>query len=182
MRVVKTKLEGVVIIDPVVHGDNRGFFVETHRQDRYAEAGIAGPFVQDNMSRSSQGTLRGLHYQIRHPQGKLVSVVEGQITDVAVDLRRGSPTYGEHVLVPLDDKTRRQLFVPIGFAHGFCVISESAIVQYKCTDYYDANAERGVRWDDPTLAIRWPVRNPILSERDKNLPLLASAEPFEHGA
>lgn len=173
MNVIDTELPGVKIIEPRVHGDGRGFFVETFQAKRYAEAaGIDLPFVQDNHSRSRRGVLRGLHLQTRRPQGKLVRVARGEVFDVAADIDPKSPTFGRWVGVTLSDTNHRQLWVPAGYAHGFVVLSETADFEYKCTDYYDPEAETGARWDDPQLAIAWPIPDPILSEKDKRLPSL----------
>lgn len=161
----------IFVIDPDVYPDSRGFFFELYHDGRYRGA-IPERFVQDNVSRSSHGVIRGLHYQIGRPQGKLVTVLEGEILDIAVDIRRGSPTFGTHVDIPLSGDTCRQLYIPPGFAHGFCVTGPSALVLYKCTELYDPSAERGIRWDDPSLAIRWPVGSPVLSDRDRRLPAL----------
>lgn len=166
MQVTKTELPGVLMIDPVVHGDDRGFFIETFNEKRYADAGISLPFVQDNMSRSARGTLRGLHLQNPHAQGKLVSALEGVVFDVAVDLRVGSPNFGEWVGVELSEQNRRQLYVPPGFAHGFCVTSEFATFSYKCTDLYHPECEVAVAYNDPRIGARWPVENPKLSAKD----------------
>ena len=173
MRFVPTDLPDVLVIEPDVHMDGRGFFLETYHVDRYREHGIAGPFVQDNHSRSVAGTLRGLHLQVRHAQGKLIRVIEGEVFDVAVDVRRGSPTFGRWVGVTLTADNFRQCYVPPGFAHGFCVVSPIAQVEYKATDVYDPAAELGVAWNDPALAIRWPVSQPLLSARDSAYPTLA---------
>ena len=173
MRFVPTDLPDVLVIEPDVHMDGRGFFLETYHVDRYREHGIAGPFVQDNHSRSVAGTLRGLHLQVRHAQGKLIRVIEGEVLDVAVDVRRGSPTFGRWVGVTLTADNFRQCYVPPGFAHGFCVVSPIAQVEYKATDVYDPAGELGVAWNDPALAIRWPVSQPLLSERDSAYPMLA---------
>ena len=166
MKVLPTELEGVLVIEPRVFRDPRGFFVETYHADRYREAGVDAVFVQDNHSRSERGTLRGLHAQEKFPQAKLVRVIEGEIWDVAVDIRVGSPTFGRHVGVTLCAKDQRQIFVPTGFAHGFCVISESAQVEYKCTDFYHSEDELRVQWNDPELGIPWPVKEPQLSDKD----------------
>ena len=166
MRVVPTAIPEVVILEPVVHTDGRGFFLETYHADRYRQHGIGGPFVQDNHSRSLAGTLRGLHLQLRRPQGKLIRVIEGEIFDVAVDVRRGSPTFGRWVGVSLTAENFKQVYVPPGFAHGFCVVSSIAQVEYKCTDLYDPESELGVAWNDPALGITWPVTQPLLSRRD----------------
>lgn len=173
MNVHPTEIEGVLIVEPAVFRDPRGFFLETWHAEKYERAGIAGPFVQDNHSRSVRGTLRGLHAQRRHPQGKLVRAVRGEIWDVAVDIRPGSKTFGRWTAATLSEDNFRQLWVPPGMAHGFCVTSEVAEVEYKCTAPYDRADEIGVRWDDPALGIRWPVSAPILSPKDLALPTLA---------
>ena len=173
MRVSATELPDVLLIEPKVHVDGRGFFVETYHADRYRQHGICPPFVQDNHSRSVAGTLRGLHLQIRRPQGKLVRVIEGQVFDVAVDVRRGSPTFGRWVGVDLSAENYRQVYIPPGFAHGFCVVSPIAQVEYKCTDFYDPGGELGIAWNDPVLAIAWPVAEPLLSPRDTRHRTLA---------
>lgn len=170
MRVLETPLDGVMVIEPHVHGDARGFFLETWRADRYAEAGLPCLFVQDNHSLSCRRTLRGLHWQWRRPQGKLVRVVEGAIFDVAVDLRIDSPTFGQWFGVELTSENFRQIYVPPSFAHGFCVTSEVAQVEYKCTDYYDPEGESGLMWNDPDLGIAWPITDPLLSQRDQQHP------------
>ncbi|MEH6824473.1 MAG: dTDP-4-dehydrorhamnose 3,5-epimerase [Motiliproteus sp.] len=167
MRVIDTKLAGVKIIEPRVFGDARGFFLETFQADRYAEAGITQPFVQDNHSRSGQGVLRGLHFQKTKPQGKLVRVVRGEVYDVAVDIRLGSPTFGQWEGVVLSDDNKRQYWLPPGFAHGFVVLSDSADFEYKCTDYYDPGDEGCLLWNDPTVGIDWPIANPLLSAKDQ---------------
>ena len=174
MRSVPTTIPGVVIIEPDVYRDSRGFFLETYHADKYLGAGIPGPFVQDNHSRSVQGTLRGLHLQIRRPQGKLVRVIEGEIFDVAVDVRRGSPTFAQWMGVTLSAENFRQCYLPPGFAHGFAVVSAVAQVEYKCTDIYDPKSELGIAWNDPAIGINWPIAEPLLSERDtRHLPLSA---------
>ena len=173
MRFVATEIPGVLVVEPDVHADGRGFFLETYHADRYREHGIAGTFVQDNHSRSLVGTLRGLHLQLRHPQGKLIRVIEGEIFDVAVDVRRGSPTFGRWVGVTLTAEHFKQLYVPPGFAHGFCVVSPIAQVEYKCTDIYDPASEIGIAWSDPAIGIPWPVTRPLLSKRDAEHPMLA---------
>lgn len=173
MRVLPTELPGVLIIEPDVHHDGRGFFVETYHADRYRQHGIAGPFVQDNHSQSVAGTVRGLHLQLRRPQGKLIRVIEGEVFDVAVDVRRGSPAFGRWVGVTLSADSFRQCYIPPGFAHGFCVISPIAQLEYKCTDVYDPADEIGIAWNDPALGIQWPVMTPILSTRDRRHPTLA---------
>lgn len=167
MRVIETELPGVVVIEPEVHKDERGFFLETFHGERYRRHGLPEVFVQDNHSRSVRGTLRGLHAQLRRPQGKLVRVVAGEVWDVAVDIRVGSPTFRKWVAVVLSAGNFRELYVPPGFAHGFCVLSEVAEVEYKCTDYYDPESELRLAWNDPELAIPWPVRDPILSAKDR---------------
>ena len=162
------------MIEPDVHHDGRGFFLESYHAAKFAAAGIHSRFVQDNHSRSVHATLRGLHLQIARPQAKLLRVIEGEIYDVAVDVRRGSPTFGRWVGVTLSADSHRQCYVPAGFAHGFSVISETAQVEYKCTDLYDPDSEIGIAWDDPELGIRWPIRQPILSDRDRANPRLAA--------
>ena len=177
MRVVATDIPEVLVVEPDVHADGRGFFLETYHADRYRAHGIVGPFVQDNHSRSGRDTLRGLHLQRARPQGKLVRVIEGEIYDVAVDVRRGSPTFGRWVAVTLSASNFKQCFIPPGFAHGFCVTSEVAQVEYKCTALYDPASEIGIAWNDPTLAIAWPTAQPILSPRDsRNLTMTAQAD------
>lgn len=168
IRVYPTELEGVLIVEPDVFRDERGFFLETYHHRRYAEQGIDCEFVQDNHSRSARGVLRGLHFQdLSAPMAKLVRCSHGAILDVAVDLRLGSPTFGHHVAVELSDENARQLFVPVGFGHGFLTLSESAEVQYKCSGFYTPAAEGAVRWDDPELAIDWPVDDPLVSAKDR---------------
>lgn len=174
MRVLPTELPDVLIVEPDVHRDGRGFFLETYHADRYLEHGIRGPFIQDNLSRSTAGTLRGLHLQLERPQGKLIHVIEGEVFDVAVDVRRGSPTFGRWIGIVLSAENFKQCYVPAGFAHGFCVVSPMAQVSYKCTDFYDPAAEVGIAWDDPALAIDWPIAVPLLSERDRQHPTLAA--------
>jgi len=172
VKIVATELDGVVVIEPRVFEDQRGFFFESYHAERYAEAGIPAAFVQDNHSCSAKSTIRGLHYQFRRPQAKLLRVIRGTVFDVAVDIRRGSPTFGRWVGVELSAENKRQLFIAAGLAHGFCVTSEVAEVEYKCTDFYVADDQHGVLWRDPTINIPWPVREPILSNRDREyLPL-----------
>jgi dTDP-4-dehydrorhamnose 3,5-epimerase len=166
MRLAPADIPGIVIIDPDVYRDERGFFLETYHAEKYHAAGIPGPFVQDNHSRSLKGTLRGLHLQIKRPQGKLVRVIQGEIFDVAVDVRRGSPTFGKWTGVTLSAENFRQCYLPPGFAHGFVVISEVAEVEYKCTELYDPGSELGIAWNDPAIGIKWPVSDPLLSDRD----------------
>ena len=177
MKLVQTELEGVVVIEPRVFEDPRGFFMETFHRERYAALGIRDDFCQDNLSFSSRNTLRGLHYQFPHAQAKLVQVLQGEIFDVAVDIRRGSPTFGRAVAVTLSERNRRQLFIPKGFAHGFCVLSETALFAYKCSDFYAPDCDRGVLWSDPAIGIRWPVEEPLLSVKDQTLPLLENIPP-----
>ncbi len=177
MKVIPTDLPGVVLLEPKVFGDHRGFFLETFQQERYRQAGVDLPFVQDNHSRSRRGVLRGLHFQLRHPQGKLVQVMRGEVFDVAVDIRRGSPTFGRWFGAVLSDENHRQLYIPPGFAHGFCVLSEEVDFFYKCTEYYHPEDEDGVFWRDPAIGIDWPIAEPLLSERDASLPLLADMVP-----
>jgi dTDP-4-dehydrorhamnose 3,5-epimerase len=173
LKRIDTEIDGVYIIEPVVHGDARGYFYESFHAEKYKALGIDVRFVQSNVSRSAQGVLRGLHYQWPHPQGKLVSVLEGEVYDVAVDIRRGSPTFGKHEAAMLTGANHRQLWIPEGFAHGFCVVSESATFIYQCTDLYDPKADAGVRWNDAALAIDWPVAAPLLSAKDEQSPFLA---------
>jgi dTDP-4-dehydrorhamnose 3,5-epimerase len=167
-----TPIPGVVVVEPTVHRDERGFFVETYHEPRYRENGIPERFVQDNHSRSVRGILRGLHAQSPHPQGKLVRCVEGTVWDVAVDVRTGSPSFGRHFGCELSAEDFRQLYVPPGLLHGFCVLSDTAQVEYKCTAVYDAASDFSVRWDDPELAIPWPIDRPVLSDKDRDAPLL----------
>jgi dTDP-4-dehydrorhamnose 3,5-epimerase len=176
-RRLETQLEGVVLLEPAVHGDERGFLVETFSRAEWAELGIDVDFVQDNHSRSGQGILRGLHFQTSPGQAKLVRCVRGRIWDVAVDLRRGSPTFGRWEGHELDDERHRQLFVPVGFAHGFCVLSEVADVHYKLSSLYHQATEAGIAWDDPDVAVEWPLDDPQTSERDRNAPRLAEVAP-----
>jgi dTDP-4-dehydrorhamnose 3,5-epimerase len=175
VKVTPTELPGVLLVEPRVFGDARGFFLETFHAERYAGAGIVGPFVQDNLSRSVKHTLRGLHFQEPQPQGKLVHVLRGAVWDVAVDVRNGSPHFGAWVGLELSEDNRRQLWIPPGFAHGFCVLSDSADFFYKCTDFYAPESERCVRWNDPAIGIRWPVRSPRLSAKDAVAPALADS-------
>jgi dTDP-4-dehydrorhamnose 3,5-epimerase len=167
VRITTLDIPGLLLIEPDLFRDRRGLFCETFHERRYAEAGITERFVQDNYSRSVRGTLRGLHYQEPHAQGKLVMALEGAVYDVVLDIRKGSPTFGKWYGVELSPDNYRQLYIPPGCAHGFCVISEHAAFLYKCTDYYSPGDERGVRWNDPALGISWPVSNPILSAKDQ---------------
>ncbi len=178
MQISETRLRGMYLIEPRVFADERGFFMETYHQAKFADGGITLPFVQDNHSRSCRGTLRGLHYQIQHPQGKLVRVVQGEVYDVGVDLRRDSPTFGLWIGEYLSAENKRQLYVPPGFAHGFCVVSETAEVTYKCTDLYHPEHERSLLWNDPQLDIDWPIEEPILSAKDAAGSPLGEAETY----
>lgn len=173
MKVINTKLDTVLVIKPQIFEDKRGFFLESFNKDKYEKAGIKLDFVQDNHSSSSRGVLRGLHFQKNKPQGKLVRVVRGEVFDVAVDLREGSPTFGQWESIILTEKNKLQFWVPPGFAHGFVVLSDTADFEYKCTDYYDSSDEGSLFWNDPELNIPWPIDNPKLSEKDLNAPLLA---------
>jgi len=166
MKITESKLSGVLTIEPQVFGDSRGFFMESWSQKRYQDAGIQQQFVQSNVSKSQYGVLRGLHFQNPNPQGKLVYVLDGEVFDVAVDIRKGSPTFGSYDAVILNDKNHKQFYVPEGFAHGFCVLSESATFCYMCTNYYDSTADASLLWCDEDLAIDWPIDSPVLSEKD----------------
>ena len=178
MNIVETDVPGVLIVEPAVHGDERGWFLETWQANRYAEGGIKGDFVQDNMARSRHGILRGLHLQHPHAQGKLVQVVMGEVFDVAVDVRRGSPHFGKWVGVLLSGESHRQLWVPPGFAHGYLVTSNEAVFSYKCTDYYHPETDLSIRWDDPDIGIDWPIVGPpVLSEKDATALLLKDVAP-----
>ncbi|MEM7502628.1 MAG: dTDP-4-dehydrorhamnose 3,5-epimerase [Pseudomonadota bacterium] len=180
MKLNATTIPDVLTVDPVVHGDDRGFFMETFRADGFAENAGAHSFVQENHSRSAKNVLRGLHYQIQRPQGKLVRVVSGAVFDVAVDLRRDSTTFGQHVGMELSAENKRQLWVPPGFAHGFLVLSETADFVYKCTDYYAPEHERTLLWNDPELGIEWPLNDePVLSEKDLQGAALADADAYQ---
>jgi dTDP-4-dehydrorhamnose 3,5-epimerase len=175
MEVVETELPGVLLIKPRVFGDARGFFVETFQSARYTGVGV-GPFVQDNLSRSQRGVLRGLHLQNPYAQGKLVSVPSGEVFDVAVDVRVGSPHFGRWVGVTLSGENQHQLYVPPGFAHGFCALRDDTLFAYKCTDLYHPETEVGLRWDDPDIGIVWPIAAPLVSAKDQALPLLRVAD------
>lgn len=179
MKVTETKLPGVLIIEPRVFGDERGFFMETFQQERYREIGIDQPFVQDNHSRSSRGVLRGLHYQKTHPQGKLVSCSRGAVFDVAVDINPESPTFTQYIGVELNDENHAQLWIPPGYAHGFCVLSDIADFQYKCTDFYHPEDEAGIAWNDPEISIEWPDMGvpPILSTKDQQNSIVQRINP-----
>ena len=182
MKIIPTALKEVLLIVPDVFKDQRGFFLESYQAQKYRDAGLPAIFVQDNHSQSVQGTLRGLHAQLKKAQGKLVRVIHGEIFDVAVDARPGSSTYGKWIGERLSDENFHQLYIPPGFLHGFYVMSPQAEVEYKCSDYYDPKDEVGVVWDDPGLAIQWPVKEPLfLSEKDRKLPTFAdAASQFEH--
>jgi dTDP-4-dehydrorhamnose 3,5-epimerase len=174
MQRLPTRLPGLVLLAPHVHGDARGFFMETYRADAWAAEGVPTAFLQDNHSRSRRGTLRGLHFQTHPGQAKLVRCARGRVLDVVVDLRRGSPTFGEWEGFELDDEAGHQLFIPVGFGHGFCVLSETADFVYKCTAYYDAATEKGIRFDDPDVGVEWPGDVELVySERDRDAPRLA---------
>ncbi len=177
MEVIPTRLEGLVLLEPAVHGDERGFFAETWRADSWPEAGVTAEFVQDNHSRSRKGTLRGMHFQTSPGQAKLVRCARGSVIDVAVDLRLNSPTFGEWEAVELSDENMRQFFVPVGFAHGFCVTSDLADFTYRCSNYYDPATEAGIAWNDPEVGIEWPADIEILvSDRDNEAPSLAEVK------
>ncbi len=181
MKFVETSLPEVMRIDPVVHVDERGFFMETWQARKFGDAGIDADFVQDNTSRSSKGTLRGLHYQIKNPQGKMVRVISGEVFDVAVDMRRSSPNFGRWTGQILSDQNKHQLWIPAGFAHGFLVLSDVADIEYKCTDYYVPEFERAIRWDDSEIGIEWPLspgEQPCLSSKDATAPTLQNAETY----
>ena len=177
MKVIETALPGALILEPQVFGDARGFFYESYNEAKYLAAGVDHRFVQSNVSRSARGVLRGLHYQWPNPQGKLVSVLEGEVYDVAVDIRRGSPTFGRSLGVMLTADNHRHFWVPEGFAHGFCVLSEFATFTYQCTALYDAKADAGIRWNDADLAIDWPLSEPLLSDKDRKTPFLKDVAP-----
>lgn len=177
MNIMTTSIEGVLMIEPDVFKDSRGFFMETYNQNRYFNCGIPTAFVQDNLSYSVRGTLRGLHYQIKNCQAKLVQVISGEVFDVAVDIRPDSPTFGKWTGFHLSDRNRRQLFIPQGFAHGFCVLSETAYFLYKCSNFFAPGDEGGIIWSDPDIGIDWPVQDPILSEKDKQYPHLSEINP-----
>jgi dTDP-4-dehydrorhamnose 3,5-epimerase len=181
MQFTPTRIEGVVLIKPKLFGDSRGFFMETWQEEKFAAAGIPAKFVQDNHSRSSKWTLRGMHYQIQQPQGKLVRVVRGSVFDVAVDLRASSPTFGEWVGTELDDRDHHMLWVPPGFAHGFLALSESVDLLYRCTDFYAPQHERVIAWNDHRVGIAWPLPagvQPLLAPRDKDAPAIDQADVF----
>jgi len=179
MKIISTPVPEVLIIEPKVFGDERGFFVETYSEARYKNFGILLDFVQDNHSRSSKGVLRGLHFQLNQPQGKLVRVVRGSVFDVALDIRVGSPSFGQAAWVELSEDNKRQLWVPPGFAHGFVVTSETADFEYRCTDYYSPETEGAVLWNDPNLNIPWPIASPLLSEKDSGAQCLRDIDPAQ---
>ena len=177
MKIVASELSGVLLIEPEVHTDERGFFLETWHQDRYRDSGLPDVvFAQDNHSRSARGVLRGLHFQKEFPQGKLVQVSRGRVFDVAVDIRVGSPDFGRWVGYELSDENNHQMWIPPGFAHGFLALSDSADLMYKCTDTYRSDDDFGILWDDPRIAVQWPISDPLLSDKDKVLPTLSDAE------
>lgn len=180
MKISKAPIPDILIFEPAVHGDDRGYFMETWRQSWFDEQGIDLKFVQDNQSKSGKGTLRGLHYQLKHPQGKLARVVSGEVFDVAVDLRRGSPHFGKWYGIILSGENKKQLWIPPGFAHGFYVISETAELLYKCTDYYHPEDDYSLRWDDPSIGIAWPQleSQPLLSNKDRNGKTLSEAPTY----
>jgi dTDP-4-dehydrorhamnose 3,5-epimerase len=173
VKFVRTDLPGVVLVEPTIHEDPRGWFMEIYHRERFADAGLADKLVQDNHSRSVRGTLRGLHFQYPHGQVKLVRVVRGEVFDACVDVRRGSPTFGRAFWTVLSEENRRQMWIPAGFAHGFCVLSETADFVYKCSDFYSPADDRGVLWNDSSLGIPWPVQDPLVSDKDARLPRLA---------
>lgn len=177
MNTKETKLAGVLVLEPDVFSDERGYFLETWNRTRYESVGIPGSFVQDNISFSKKGILRGLHFQYPQPQGKLVQVLSGQVVDIAVDIRQGSPTFGQWISEELSDENHKQMYIPPGFAHGYCVTSETAVFSYKCTDFYNPKTERGVIWNDPDLKIDWPIAEPILSPRDMGYSRLKDFRP-----
>ena len=185
-KIIETSIEGLYIIEPTVFGDNRGFFMESYNKREFEKIGLDMNFVQDNHSRSKKGVLRGLHFQKKHPQGKLVRVIRGKVFDVAVDLRKGSPTFGKWYGIILSDENHLMFYIPEGFAHGFLVLSEEADFFYKCTDFYYPEYDAGIIWDDPDIGIKWPfeeygIKEPILSEKDSKLPRLRDIEiPFEY--
>ena len=179
MKVISTPLQDVLLIEPAVFEDKRGYFMEIFQKETYRKLGINSDFIQDNLSFSVRGTLRGLHYQLPHSQAKLAQVITGEIFDVTVDIRKDSPTFGQWTGVRLSDKNKRQVYIPEGFAHGFCVISETAIFTYKCSDFYSSDSERGILWSDPAIGVDWPVENPVLSDKDRNYDCLKNVPP-EH--
>ncbi|MGD2185600.1 MAG: dTDP-4-dehydrorhamnose 3,5-epimerase [Desulfobacterales bacterium] len=179
MKVISTDIEDVLVIEPQVFNDDRGYFLETYQVRRFKSAGIDNTFVQDNLSFSIKNTLRGLHFQVTHPQAKLIQVISGEIFDVAVDIRSESPTFGHWVGIHLAAHQKQQVFIPEGFAHGFCVLSDTAQVIYKCSDYYYPDDEGGILWSDPTIGIDWPLKHPITSDKDNQLPCITEIPPEE---
>ena len=179
MKLIDINIQGPKIIEPDIYPDARGFFCETYNQKRYAENGIDTIFVQDNMSSSKKSALRGLHYQFPHTQAKLVQVIQGEVLDVIVDIRQKSPTFGQWAGVTLSAENNRQFFVPEGFAHGYCVLSETALFTYKCSDFYAPDCEKGILWCDPDINIDWPIKNPILSDKDQLYPCLKNVDRKE---
>jgi dTDP-4-dehydrorhamnose 3,5-epimerase len=177
MKVTEIKLSGVLVLEPKVFQDDRGYFLETWNRKRYEQAGIPGHFVQDNISFSKKGILRGLHFQYPQSQGKLIQVLSGEVIDVVVDIRVGSPTYGQWIGEVISEANHRQIYVPPGFAHGYCVNSEAALFSYKCTDFYNPATEHGIIWNDPDIGIEWPVEQPALSPKDINYPRLKDLDP-----
>jgi len=174
MKINTTSIEGLLILEPDVFRDERGFFLETFHEQKYEELGIESNFVQDNLSLSSRGILRGLHFQYRKPQAKLVQVLLGEVYDVAVDIRRGSPTFGKYFGIMLSQDNLYQMFIPEGFAHGYCVVSETALFAYKCSEFYSPAYEGGLLWSDPDIGIEWPISDPLLSQKDSRLPCLSA--------
>ena len=179
MDIIKTDLPEVLVVEPDVFADKRGFFMETYNKKRYQAYGISDEFVQDNMSMSQKNVLRGLHFQLTRPQAKLVQVISGEVFDVAVDIRRDSEYFGKWTGVRLSGENKRQLYVPKGFAHGFCVLSDQAVFSYKCSDFYAPGDEGGIAWNDPKIGIKWPVENPVVSEKDKGFSFLDDHAPHE---
>jgi len=182
MEIIATSIEDVLIVKPDVFKDRRGFFLETYHSSRYRASGIDREFVQDNLSFSSKGTLRGLHFQKTQPQAKLVQVIQGEIFDVAVDIRPKAPSFGKWVGVTLSDQNKHQVFIPEGFAHGFCVISDTALFSYKCSNFYTPSDEGGILWSDPGIGIQWPFQNPIVSDKDQKYPALKELSPDDFPA
>jgi len=176
MNIEKTSIEGVLIMTPTVHQDPRGYFLENYRFEKLQRMGLSKTFVQDNQAFSYQNSLRGLHYQLNYPQGKLVRVTQGIVYDVAVDIRRGSPTFSQYFGVELSDENHKMMYIPEGFAHGYSVLSETALFQYKCTDYYHSEDEYGIKWDDQSIGIDWKIDKPVLSTKDQGLPLLKDVD------
>ncbi len=180
MEIVSASISDIFIIKPTVHRDGRGYFMETYHAEKFSNGCIPVNFVQDNQAMSDRNVLRGLHYQTQHPQGKLIRVLKGEIWDVAVDIRKGSPTFGKWHGEYLSDSNLLQMYIPVGFAHGYCVVSETAEIFYKCTDLYHPEYEQGIRWNDPEIGIKWPITSPILSEKDRDQPMLKDSDHFEN--